>query len=77
MKNLGEERGHSLAFLPRRLAPCFFPAASTQRLGGAIFQARVCCLLIINSPTSGPESQRFRRIGAELPFLRLSASKIG
>lgn len=74
MKNLveerreGERRGDAtLIGIPPAspLSPVSYPAASTRRLGGAIFQARVCCLLIINSPT---ESQRL----AELEASRLS-----
>lgn len=70
--NLREERGHSLAFLPHRLTPCFFPAACSQCLSSPIFQARVCCLLIINSPTTRPESQRFAELEPSCPTLSIS-----
>lgn len=53
------------------------PAASTQCLSSPIFQARVCCLLIINSPTSGPESQGFVELEPGCPTLSISLKGSG
>eukprot|EP00064_Thunnus_orientalis_P010035 superscaffoldBa00001323_g10061 len=46
--------------------------ASTQCLSSPIFQAQVCCLLIINSPTTRPESQRFAELEPRCPALSIS-----
>ncbi|KAI3351610.1 hypothetical protein L3Q82_020451 [Scortum barcoo] len=53
-------------------ANTLYCSASSQCLSSPIFWARVCCLLIINSPTTGTESQRFAELEPRRPTLSIS-----